>query len=148
MKNKKFEDGTLCHVNFGIKPLNGEIYNYHLAILFNISGLSNTIFCVPLTSPKLKHFETPDDYNNRNYVNMKYFRYHYIKQTDSVALLDQIRVISIERLVNFYKDADNKVIILNDSEMKLIKNKVIKYINFILTKKEISKIKYNDKIAI
>lgn len=141
MKNKKFEDGTLCHVNFGNRPLNGEIYNYHLAVLFNISGLKNTIFCVPLTSPKLKHFETTDDYNNKDYRNMKYFRYHYIKQTDSIALLEQIRVISIDRLVHFYKDADNKVIVLNDKEMNLLKNKVTKYVDRILNKKESSKIK-------
>jgi len=141
MKKIKFEDGTLCHINFGNRPLNGEIYNYHLAVLFNISGLKNTIFCIPLTSPKIKHFATTEDYNNRDYRNMKFFRYHYIKQTDSIALLEQVRAISVERLVHFYKDADNKVIVLNDKEMKLLKNKVTKYINLILNKKENSKIK-------
>ena len=146
MKYKKFIDGTLCHVNFGNIPLNGEIYNYHLAILFNINGLKNTIFCIPLTSPKTKHFQTIDDYNNRNYRNMKYIRYHYIKQTDSIALLEQIRVISIDRLNNFYKDADNNVIVLNDKEMNLIKNKVTKYINLILNKKDKTKSKNSKQI--
>lgn len=148
MKNKEFEDGTLCHVNFGNIPLNGEIYNYHLAVLFNINGVKNTIFCVPLTSPKLKHFETSNDYNNRDYRNMKYFRYHYIKQTDSIALLEQVRVISIDRLSHFYKDADNKVIVLNDKEMNLLKSKVTKYINLILNKKEKSKSKIENKVAV
>lgn len=133
---KNFNDGTLCHINFGDKPLNGEIYNYHLGVLFNINGLSNTFFCIPLTSPKEKHFETHNDYINRNYRNMKHFICHYIKQTDSIALLDQIRVISINRLNNFYKDADNNIVVLNDKELILLKNKVIKYINLILYKKE------------
>ena len=85
MSKKKFEDGTLCHIKFGKTPYNREIYNYHLGVIFNIPGIKNTIFCVQLTSPKLKHFKTNDDFKNRNYLNVKYFRYHYIKQTDSIA---------------------------------------------------------------
>lgn len=146
MKRKKFSDGTICHINFGNIPLNGEIYNYHLGVLFNIKGLDNTIFCIPLTSPKVKHFETEEDYNKRNYRNMKFFRCHYIKQTDSIALLDQIRVISVNRLISFYKDEDNNIVILNDKEMNLLKNKIIKYINLILYKKEKSKIKNSKEV--
>lgn len=146
MKRKNFSDGTICHINFGNIPLNGEIYNYHLGVLFNIKGLDNTIFCIPLTSPKVKHFETEEDYNKRNYRNMKFFRCHYIKQTDSIALLDQIRVISVNRLISFYKDEDNNIVILNDKEMNLLKNKIIKYINLILYKKEKSKIKNSKEV--
>ena len=146
MKKMEFEDGTLCHVNFGDKPLNGEIYNYHLAVLFNIKGLDNTIFCVPLTSPKPKHFQTYNDYVKRDYRNMKFFRCHYIKQTDSVALLEQIRAISVDRLTHFYKDADNKVIVLNEKEMELLKKNVTKYINLILNKKD--KVNKKEKLAV
>ena len=147
MKRKSFIDGTLCHINFGDIPLNGEIYNYHLGVLYNIKGLDNTIFCIPLTSPKIKHFETKEDFEKRNYRNMKFFRCHYIKQTDSVALLDQIRVISINRLSTFYKDEDNNIIVLNDKEMNLLKNKIIKYIDLILNKKDKSKSKNNKKVV-
>ena len=147
MKRKSFNDGTLCHINFGDRSFNGEIYNYHLGVLFNISGLNNTIFCIPLTSPKIKHFETEEDFKKRNYRNMKFFRCHYIKQTDLIALLDQIRVISINRLNNFYKDEDNNIVILNDKEMTLLKNKIIKYINLILNKKQKDKVKDRKKVV-
>lgn len=60
-KKRNFEDGTICHINFGDIALNGEIYNYHLGIIFNIKGISNTVFCIPLTSPKPKHFESIKD---------------------------------------------------------------------------------------
>lgn len=134
-KKKKFVDGTLCHIKFGKVSYNGEIYNYHLAVLFNIPGINNTIFCIPLTSPKEKHFKNTIDFNNRNYRNMKYFRYHYIKQTDSIALLEQVKTISIDRMNDFYRDEDNKVIVLNEKELNLIIKKVEKYVRMILYKK-------------
>lgn len=143
VKKRKFEDGTICHINFGNVALNGEIYNYHLGVIFNIKGINNTIFCIPLTSPKPKHFETLLDYNNRNYRNMKYYRYHYIKQTDSVALLEQIKTISIDRLNDYYRDNQNNVIILNDIEKELIVAKTKKYIDLILNKKIKNKDKTN-----
>lgn len=145
-KKRNFEDGTICHINFGDIALNGEIYNYHLGIIFNIKGISNTVFCIPLTSPKPKHFESIQDYNNRNYRNMKYFRYHYIKQTDSIALLEQIKTISIDRMNDYYRDVNNKIIILNEKEKQLIINKTIKYISLILKKQKVNKeIKINQQ---
>lgn len=132
---KKFKDGTLCHIKFGKTPYNGEIYNYHLAILFNIPSINNTVFCIPLTSPKEKHFISQEDFKNRNYRNMKYYRYHYIKQTDSVALLEQIKTISIDRMNDYYRDADNEIIVLNEKELKLLVFKIEKYIKMILHKK-------------
>lgn len=134
-KRKKFKDGTLCHIKFGKTPYNGEIYNYHLAILFNIPGINNTVFCIPLTSPKEKHFTSLEDLKNRNYRNMKYYRYHYIKQTDSIALLEQLKTISIDRMNDFYRDADNEIIVLNEKELNLLVSKIEKYVKMILYKK-------------
>ena len=134
-KKKKFKDGTLCHIKFGKTPYNGEIYNYHLGVIFNVPGINNTIFCIPLTSPKEKHFKSLNDFKDRNYLNMKYYRYHYIKQTDSIALLEQIKTISIDRLNDYYRDADNKIIVLDQKEMLLLKNKISKFIKMILNKK-------------
>lgn len=133
---ERFVNGTVCHVKFGRIPLDGEIYNYHLAVLFNIQGLKNTVFCVPLTSPKLKHFKSLTDYNSRNYAMVKYFRYHYIKQTDSVALLEQIKTISIQRLNNFYKNKNNDVVVLNNKELLLLIRKIEKYVKMILEPKK------------
>ena len=70
---------------------------------------------------------------------MKYFRYHYIKQTDSIALLEQIKTISIDRMNDYYRDVNNKIIILNEKEKQLIINKTIKYINLILKKQKVTK---------
>ena len=97
------------------------------------------MFCIPLTSPKPKHFENIKDYNNRNYRNIKYFRYHYIKQTDYIALLEQIKIISIDRINDYYREVNNKIIILNKKEKKLIINKTIKYISLILKKQKVTK---------
>lgn len=128
-----FEDGTLCHINFG-KTFGTEINNEHLAVLFNIKGVDNLVLAIPLTSPKTKHFKTQSDFENRNYREVKYFRLHYIVQTDSIALLEQMKSISVLRINNYYKDADGKIVILNEKELTLLKNKIKKYINFILYK--------------
>lgn len=97
------------------------------------------MLCIPLTSPKSKHFESIQDYNNRNYRNIKYFRYHYIKQADYIALLEQIKIISIDRINDYYREVNNKIIILNEKEKQLIINKTIKYINLILKKQKVTK---------
>lgn len=77
---------------------------------------------------------------------MKYFRYHYIKQTDSIALLEQIKTISIDRMNDYYRDANNKIIILNEKEKQLIINKTTKYISLILKKQKVTKeIKINQQ---
>lgn len=70
---------------------------------------------------------------------MKYFRYHYIKQTDYIALLEQIKIISIDRINDYYREVNNKIIILNEKEKQLIINKTIKYISLILKKQKVSK---------
>lgn len=77
---------------------------------------------------------------------MKYFRYHYIKQTDSIALLEQIKTISIDRMNDYYRDANNKIIILNEKEKQLIINKTTKNISLILKKQKVTKeIKINQQ---
>ena len=49
--------GKIYHINFdGYKG--SEINNIHLGIVFNIPKINNMVFCIPLTSPKLKHFKT------------------------------------------------------------------------------------------
>lgn len=133
MKNKNFVDGTLCYIHFG-KTYNGEINNEHLAVLYNINGVDNVVFAIPLTSPKLKHFRTEKDYIDRNHVGVKFLRLHYIRQTDSIALLEQIKSISKERITGYYKDADGKIVILNEKEQSLLKKIVKKYIDYILYK--------------
>ena len=129
----KFEDGTLFYINFG-ETLPGEINKIHLAILFNINGVDNAVLAVPLTSPKLKHFRSEEAYNKRNYLETKFLRLHYIKQTDSIALFEQLKTISKERIKDSYKNEDHKVVKLNDKELFILKNKLIKYLKYILYK--------------
>ena len=119
-------NGQLFHVNFG-DTKGSEINNIHLGIIFKLPKISNMVLCIPLTSPKEKHFKTKDDYSRRNYNALKYQNLVYINQTDSVALLDQIRTISTKRLLHTYKDADNNEICLNDDNLKLINVRIIKY---------------------
>lgn len=92
-----FEDGSVCYINFG-NALGGEINKIHLAVLFNIPGVENVVFAVPLTSPKEKHFRNHKSYEERNYLETKFLRLHYIKQTDSIALLEQIKSIAKLRI--------------------------------------------------
>lgn len=128
-----FEDGTLCHINFG-RTMGTEINNEHLAVLFNIRGVDNLVFAIPLTSPKLKHFKSKNAFEERNYKETKFFRLHYIIQTDSIALLEQMKSISIARISNYYKDADGKIVILNEKELNLLRKKLEKYLHYVLYK--------------
>ena len=90
--------------------------------------------CVQLTSPKLKHFKTKEDFIKRNYLNTKHFGWQYIKQTDSIALLEQLKIIDKKRRLNYYKNEDGKIIVLEDKEQSLIKSKITKYLKIILYK--------------
>ena len=90
--------------------------------------------CVPLTSPKLKHFKTKEDFIKRNYLNTKHFGWQYIKQTDSIALLEQLKIIDKKRILNYYKNEDGKIIVLEDKEQSLIKSKITKYLKINLYK--------------
>ena len=119
-------NGQLFHVNFG-DTKGSEINNIHLGIIFKLPKISNMVLCIPLTSPKEKHFKTKDDYSRINHNALKYQNLVYINQTDSIALLDQIRTISTKRLLHTYKDADNNEICLNNGNLKLINIRIIKY---------------------
>lgn len=133
MNITNFQDGTLCHINFS-GTCGSEIKDMHLAVLFNIKGIKDLAFCIPLTSPKQKHFKTEDDFKKRNYLETKSKRLHYIRQTDSIALLEQFRCISFIRISNYYKDEDNKIVVLNSDELELLKQQSLKYIKNVLYK--------------
>lgn len=84
----KIEDGQIYYINF--KGNHGrEINNIHLGVIYKLPSIKDVVLCIPLTSPKIKHFKTEEDFNNRNYKNVKHFSWQYLKQTDSIALLDQ-----------------------------------------------------------
>ncbi len=135
LKTKNFIDGSMISIHFG-KTVGAEINNEHYSIVFNIKNNDNMVFCIPLTSPKMKHFKTEKDFNERNYLQLKYPHTYYIAQTDSIALIDQLRVISIDRLRHFHTDpTTGKMITLYPEELDIIKLKVEKFIKSILHKK-------------
>ena len=132
--SKNFVDGSMYNTHFG-KTIGSEINAEHFSIVFNIKNNDNMIFCIPLTSPKEKHFKTLEDYNNRNHLKLKYPHTYYIAQTDSIALIDQMKVISIDRLRQIYTDPDTgKMVYLNEVELNNIKIKVEKFIKSVLYK--------------
>ena len=120
-------NGEIYNIDFSGNK-GSEINNIHLGIIFKIPGINNMVFCIPLTSPKVKHFKTIKDFNSRNYLELKYQNLVYIDQTDSIALLDQMRSISIKRLLNKY----HKNTILNNKNIKLLTTKATKYLKNIL----------------
>ena len=128
-----FLDGTLCHIDF-TGNVGNEINSINLGVLYTIPGIKNMIFCIPLTSPKSKHFKSDEAFNNRNYKETKHFSWQYLKQTDSIALLDQMKIISKNRIKNYYENKDGKIVVLNDETQKILKMKIISYINKIMYK--------------
>lgn len=120
------KSGQIYIINFK-GNLGSEINKIHLGVVFPISNVDNMVFCIPLTSPKLKHFKSLEHFKNRNYLELKYQNLVYIDQTDSIALLDQMRSISIQRLLKPYKN-----VILNDKNVQLLIIKTLKYIKNIL----------------
>ena len=105
-------NGRIYYINFSGNK-GSEINKTHLGIIFSIPKVKNMVFCIPLTSPKIKRFKT------QNLV--------YIDQTDSIALLDQMRSISIHRLLKPYND-----ITLNEKNINILTTKTIKYLKHIL----------------
>lgn len=125
------KDGQLYYINFK-GCIGSEINSIHLGVIFSIPHIKELIFCVPLTSPKEKHFKSQKDFEDRNYLNVKCFNWQYIKQTDSIALLDQIKTISIKRLKAKLYDEDNNPVILDEKNKQILILKVKQYINTIL----------------
>ncbi len=132
MKNN-FVDGTLCHINFS-GNIGNEINDIHLGVLYNIPGNCNLVLCIPLTSPKIKHFKSEKAYNERNYNETKHFSWQYLKQTDSIALLEQVKIISKLRVKDYYENQDRKIVVLDQHTQELLKTKLISYFNKILYK--------------
>ena len=119
-------NGEIYNIDFSGNK-GSEINNIHLGIIFTMPGVKNMIFCIPLTSPKEKHFKTLNDFNSRNYLELRYQNLVYIDQTDSIALLDQMRSISVKRLLNKYHNT-----VLNDKNIQLLTIKATRYLKNIL----------------
>ena len=127
----KIKNGQIYYIDFK-GNCGREINNIHLGVIYKLPSIKDVVLCIPLTSPKIKHFKTEEDFNNRNYKNVKHFSWQYLKQTDSIALLDQLKTISIERLLNPFKDQDKNEITLNENTQKILKEKLKQYLNLIL----------------
>lgn len=131
MNSMRYKSGSLCYINFN-NSIGGEINKVHLAVVFNIPGVDNVLFVIPLTSPKEKHFKSKKAFEEINYLETKFFRLHYIKQTDSIALLEQMKSIAKVRIIAPFRDLENNNVILSSKEMEVLKIKIKKYINYIL----------------
>ena len=123
-------DKTIYHISFK-GNVGSEINNIHLGLIFTMPGLKNMVFCIPMTSPKEKHFKTYNDFKTRNGRELKFFSWYYLKQTDSILELDQMKTISNLRLISEYKK-DNKIQTINNIDYLKLKTKLNKYINDIL----------------
>lgn len=122
------KNGQIYNIGFNGNK-GSEINKIHLGIIFTIPKSNNMLFCIPLTSPKEKHFKTPEAFKKRNHLFLKHQSLIYIDETDSIATLDQIRMISIKRLLKPYKK-----LILNERNINLLIIKLTKYLNNILKK--------------
>ena len=121
------KNGEIYYIDFSGNK-GSEINNIHLGIIFTMPKIKNMVFCIPLTSPKEKHFKNLNAFKNRNHNELKYQNLIYINQTDSIALLDQMRTISILRLKQSYN------VVLNNKNINLVITKVNKYIKNIMIK--------------
>ncbi len=131
MRKKTIVNGCVYHINFG-RTFHPELKSKHLGIIFKIPSTNNMLFCLPLTSPKEKHFKTFEGYSNRDISDLKYPHLYYIKETDSMILMEQFRTISINRLESQYKNpiSKQKVILSEQEKTKILKafNKILKNI--------------------
>ncbi len=127
-----YDEGSVYHINFG-RTFHPELNNKHLGILFNIKSSQNMIFCLPLTSPKEKHFKTKEGFNSRNHFDLKYPHLYYIKETDSIVLMEQFRTISKRRIESQYKDSiSNQKVVISEIEMKKLKDAFNKFYKTII----------------
>lgn len=128
-KIKKVSNGSVYHINFG-KTFHPELKSKHLGILFNIDTCNNMFLCLPMTSPKEKHFNSKEDYEKRNYRNLKYAHLYYLKETDSIVLLEQVRSISKNRVESQYKNPiNNQKVIISKLEQDKLRKLLLKIIN-------------------
>lgn len=120
-KYKTYKNGSVYHINYG-RTFHPELKDKHLGIIFSIKSCENMVFCLPLTSPKEKHFKTIDDYKLRNHHNLKHPHLYYIKETDSIILMEQFRTISKNRIESQYKNPKtNEKVIISKLELEKIK---------------------------
>lgn len=130
--SKSYINGSIYHINFG-RTFHPELKAKHLGILFNIKSSNNMILCLPMTSPKEKHFNTIEGFNNRNIYDLKYPHLYYIKETDSMVLLEQFRTISKARIESQYKDPKSKQkVVLSNLEQAKLKQVFNKFISNII----------------
>ena len=73
------KNGQIYHINFSGNK-GSEINNIHLGIIFTMPKIKNMVFCIPLTSPKEKHFKTKKSFIKRNHNDLKYQTLLYIDQ--------------------------------------------------------------------
>ena len=133
--SKNFVDGSMYNTHFG-DTVGVEINNEHYSIVFNIKNNEELVFCIPLTSPKPKHFKSKEAYEKKDYLQLKYPHTYYIAQTNSIALIDQLKVISKNRLGKIYVDEQTgRRVYLKPEELDLIKIKIEKFIKSVLHKK-------------
>ncbi|MEI3530064.1 MAG: hypothetical protein V8Q75_06550 [Bacilli bacterium] len=120
-KYKEYKNGSVYHINYG-RTFHPELKDKHLGILFAIKSSENMIFCLPLTSPKTKHFKSEEDFNSRNYNKLRYSHLYYIKETDSIILMEQFRTISKNRIESQYKNPKtNQKVVISQMELRKIK---------------------------
>lgn len=112
--------GEIFNVSFGNNTVGSELNQVHFAVLFSMPTKNKFVLCVPLTSPKVKYFNKAEHFDNRNHRELKKNLY-YIPSTDSIALVDQIKSISIDRIRNSMK-RDGKEVTLTPSEKTGIVN--------------------------
>ena len=127
------EDGNIYFINFK-GNVGRKINKIHLGVIYTLPSIKDVVFCIPLTSPKLKHFKTKKDFYKRNYKNVKHFSWQYIKQTDSIALLDQTKTLSTDRILNPYLNEKKQNIKLDERTQNLLQSKTLKYMELILYK--------------
>ncbi len=90
------------------------------------------ILCLPMTSPKEKHFKTMEGYSNRDFRKLKYPHLFYIKETDSIVLLEQFKCISKGRIESAYKNENNKCVVLSEIEQVKLKKAFNKFFKNII----------------
>ena len=131
-KLQNIDNGSVYHINYG-RTFHPELKSKHLGVLYNIDTVNNMMLCLPMTSPKEKHFKTIEAFNNRDYRNLKYPHLYYVQETDSIVLLEQFRTISKNRIESQYKNPQtNERVILSQTEEEKLKKAFLKIVKNIV----------------
>lgn len=131
-KTQNIDNGSVYHINYG-RTFHPELKSKHLGVLYNIDTVNNMMLCLPMTSPKEKHFKTIEAFNNRDYRNLKYPHLYYVQETDSIVLLEQFRTISKNRIESQYKNSQtNERVVLSQTEQEKLKKAFLKIVKNIV----------------